>query len=59
MLLPANECRTQRIEQKLGPNGIKVVTQLMGLMLAVIGVQMAIAGVSGAVDAYTAAGSAP
>jgi multiple antibiotic resistance protein len=35
----------------LGRNGIKVVTRLMGLILAVIGVQMVIAGVGGAIAA--------
>jgi multiple antibiotic resistance protein len=33
----------------IGQNGIKVVSRLMGLILAVIGVQMLIAGVRGAV----------
>jgi len=33
----------------LGQNAIKVVTRLMGLILAVIGVQMLIAGIGGAV----------
>jgi len=35
----------------LGQNAIKVVTRLMGLILAVIGVQMLIAGISGAIAA--------
>jgi multiple antibiotic resistance protein len=35
----------------LGQNGIKVVSRLMGLILAVIGVQMLIVGVRGAVAA--------
>ena len=35
----------------LGQNAIKVVTRLMGLILAVIGAQMLIAGVTGAVAA--------
>ena len=34
----------------LGQNGIKVITRLMGLILAVNGVQMLIAGISGAVE---------
>lgn len=33
----------------LGQNAIKVVTRLMGLILAVVGVQMLIAGVAGAI----------
>ena len=33
----------------LGANGIKIVTRLMGLILAVIGTQMVIAGIGGAV----------
>jgi len=35
----------------LGQNAIKVVTRLMGLILAVIGVQMLIAGITGAIAA--------
>lgn len=35
----------------IGQNGIKVVSRLMGLILAVIGVQMLIAGIRGAVSA--------
>lgn len=35
----------------LGQNAIKVVARLMGLILAVIGVQMLIAGISGAIAA--------
>jgi len=35
----------------LGPNGIKVVSRLMGLLLAVIGTQMLITGIRGAVAA--------
>jgi multiple antibiotic resistance protein len=35
----------------LGQNAIKVVSRLMGLILAVIGVQMVIEGVRGAVAA--------
>ncbi len=34
----------------LGQNAIKVVTRLMGLILAVIGVQMLIAGITGAIE---------
>ena len=33
----------------LGQNAIKVVTRLMGLILAVIGVQMLITGIRGAI----------
>lgn len=33
----------QAMERKLGTNGIRVVTQLMGLILAVIGAQMMLA----------------
>jgi multiple antibiotic resistance protein len=39
----------------LGQNAIKVVTRLMGLILAVIGVQMVILGIRGAVAAASAA----
>jgi multiple antibiotic resistance protein len=38
----------------LGEGGIKAVTRLMGLILAVIGVQMLITGIGGAVAAYAA-----
>jgi multiple antibiotic resistance protein len=38
-----------RFVRYIGENGIKVVTRLMGLILAVIGVQMLIDGVGGAV----------
>ena len=41
-----------RIEQYLGANGLKVVTQLMGLLLTVVGVQMSIEGIGGAVEAF-------
>jgi len=34
----------------LGQNGIKVVTRLMGLILAVVGVQMLITGIRGAIE---------
>jgi len=39
----------ERVEERLGRDGLKVVTQLMGMILAVIGVQMGIDGVVGAV----------
>jgi len=42
----------ERVERKLGANGLKVVTQLMGLILAVIGVQMGMDGVFGAIRAF-------
>ena len=45
----------QRIVAYLGSNGIKVITRLMGLILAVIGTQMVIAGIDGAIK--LAAGS--
>lgn len=38
----------ERVEERLGRDGLKVVTQLMGMILAVIGVQMGIDGVVGA-----------
>jgi multiple antibiotic resistance protein len=41
----------QRLLAFLGENGLNVVTRLMGLILAVIGVQMLITGLSGAVKA--------
>ena len=36
----------------LGQGGINVVTRLMGLILAVIGIQMLIGGIYGAVHAF-------
>ena len=39
----------QWIARVLGQNGIKVISRLMGLILAVVGVQMLIEGVRGAV----------
>jgi multiple antibiotic resistance protein len=39
----------ERIVKYIGDNGMKVVTRLMGLILAVIGVQMLIHGVGGAI----------
>jgi multiple antibiotic resistance protein len=39
----------ERLVKYIGDNGIKVVTRLMGLILAVIGVQMLIDGIGGAV----------
>lgn len=42
----------ERIVHYIGDNGIKVITRLMGLILAVIGVQMLIQGVGGAVTGF-------
>ena len=42
----------ERIVKYIGDNGIKVITRLMGLILAVIGVQMIIQGVGGAVTEF-------
>ena len=42
----------ERFVTYIGQNGIKVVTRLMGLILAVIGVQMLIQGVDGAVTEF-------
>jgi len=39
----------QRITSFLGPEGLNVITRLMGLILAVIGVQMLIDGINGAI----------
>jgi multiple antibiotic resistance protein len=41
----------KRLLALLGENGLNVVTRLMGLILAVIGVQMLITGLAGAVKA--------
>ncbi|MGE4559831.1 MAG: MarC family protein [Desulfobulbus sp.] len=48
----------ERIVNFIGDNGIKVVTRLMGLILAVIGVQMFIQGVGDAVTNFLKAGGA-
>jgi multiple antibiotic resistance protein len=42
----------ERLVHYLGQAGLSVVTRIMGLILAVIGVQMLITGVAGAIDAY-------
>ncbi len=42
----------QRLVDYLGQSGLNVVTRIMGLILAVIGVQMLITGVGGAIEAY-------
>jgi len=42
----------QGLVNYLGQNGIKVVTRLMGLILAVIGVQMLLGGIAGAITQY-------
>ena len=42
---------SRRLSQSLGQNAIKVVSRLMGLILAVIGIQMLIAGIHGAFPA--------
>ena len=46
----------ERIVKYIGDNGIKVVTRMMGLILAVIGVQMLIQGVGGAVTEFQKTG---
>ncbi|MDZ8119196.1 MarC family protein [Pontiella agarivorans] len=38
--------------EMLGQRGLKIVTRLMGLILAVIGMQMLLHGIGGAIDAY-------
>jgi multiple antibiotic resistance protein len=48
----------ERLTRVLGRHAIGVVTRLMGLILAVIGVQMLITGIRGAVAA-SAGGAAP
>jgi multiple antibiotic resistance protein len=39
-----------RLVKILGPSGLNVTTRIMGLILAVIGVQMLIEGITGAID---------
>lgn len=43
---------SEKTVQLLGQRGLKIVTRLMGLILAVIGMQMLLHGIGGAVDAY-------
>ena len=40
----------QNLVRFLGSGGLDVITRLMGLILAVIGVQMLIGGISGAIE---------
>ena len=44
---------SQRLLGILGQAGLEVITRIMGLILAVIGVQMLIQGISGAIAAGT------
>ncbi|MEJ2720161.1 MAG: MarC family protein [bacterium] len=46
----------ERFIKYVGDNGVKVVTRLMGLILAVIGVQMLIEGIGGAVTEFQKSG---
>jgi multiple antibiotic resistance protein len=46
----------ERFVTRIGANGVKVITRLMGLILAVIGVQMLIEGIGGAIKAFQASG---
>jgi len=46
----------ERLVTYLGDNGVKVVTRLMGLILAVIGVQMLIQGVGGVIEGFAERG---
>ena len=42
----------EKIEQKLGQEGLKVITQVMGLILSVIGIQMGLQGIFGAISIF-------
>lgn len=42
----------EKVEQKLGQEGLKVVTQLMGLILSVIGIQIGLEGIFGALSLF-------
>lgn len=44
----------ERLVRYIGDNGVKVVTRLMGLILAVIGVQMLVDGIGGAITQFSA-----
>ncbi|QBG48065.1 MarC family protein [Verrucomicrobia bacterium S94] len=43
---------SEKTVEVLGQRGLKIVTRLMGLILAVLGMQMLLHGIGGAVDAY-------
>ncbi len=43
---------SEQIVKKLGQRGLTIVTRLMGLILAVIGMQMLLHGIGGAIDVY-------
>jgi multiple antibiotic resistance protein len=47
----------ERFVKYIGDNGVKVITRLMGLILAVIGVQMLIHGIGGAVAEFQMTGA--
>ena len=42
----------QKMVNKIGADGLNIITRLMGLILAVVGMEMLIAGIDGAVSAY-------
>lgn len=42
----------EKIISKIGQNGLNIITRLMGLILAVIGMQMLIEGIYGAIKAF-------
>ena len=42
----------EKVEQKLGQEGLKVITQLMGLILSVIGIHIGIEGIFGAISMF-------
>jgi multiple antibiotic resistance protein len=44
----------ERFVRSIGDNGLKVITRLMGLLLAVIGVQMLLHGIGGAIAGFDA-----
>ena len=48
----------ERLVHYLGQAGLSVITRIMGLILAVIGIQMLIDGLTGAIDAYRGVGPA-
>lgn len=42
----------EKVEEKLGQEGLKVITQLMGLILSVIGIQIGLEGIFGAISIF-------
>ncbi len=42
----------QKMVEKIGADGLNIISRLMGLILAVVGMEMLVAGIAGAISAY-------